>query len=171
MKYIELTQNKKAMVDDEDFEWLNSFKWYYHCAKRKTGRKTGYAMRDVSLGFDKNHKRLWKHIYMHREINKTPEDMLTDHQDGNGLNNQRFNLRTATRSLNGFNRGRDNNNASSDIYKGVYWHKQISRWYSRIAFNGKDKYLGTFDTARDAAKAYNLAALEYHGEFARLNNV
>lgn len=168
MKYITLTQGKRAMVDDADFEWLNQYKWYY---QYRPHRKTGYALRAVHLGFDQNHKRLHKTIYMHREVAKTPAGFLTDHKDGDGLNNQSTNLRISTDQQNKFNRGRAKNNTSSDMYKGAYWQKQIKRWYSRIQLNGKSIYLGTFDTAKDAAIAYNQAALKYHGEFAGLNDV
>lgn len=154
MKYITLTQNKKAMVDDEDFEWLSQWKWY--CEPH---RKTFYAVRRVRLPDSKR-----KTIRMHRLILNAPENMMVDHKQGNGLDNRRSEIRLATRSENGYNRGKTVKNSSGR--KGVYWHSQIGRWYSRITVDKHDIYLGTFTTPEGAAKAYKQAALKYHGEFA-----
>src|SRR6188768_2332166 len=94
MKEIPLTQGKSVMVDDEDFEFLNQWKWY-----ASKSNNTFYA-----------HRRVGKHgrfVYMHRLIlgidNISPE-LFPDHMDRNGLNNQRYNLRIATRSDNNSNR-------------------------------------------------------------------
>lgn len=82
MKLIPLTQGLFAKVDDEDYEYLNQFKWM--ATKVRT---TFYAIRNVQI----NGK--WKHLSMHREIMQTPDDMETDHKDWDGCNNQRHNMR------------------------------------------------------------------------------
>lgn len=160
MKEILLTQGKVALVDDEDYEYLNQWKWHaYKC------RNTYYAGRNSSR---KNPpKRI---IQMHRIIlGLTDGNILIDHQDHNGLNNQRNNLRKATKAQNQQNSL--SFRKSTSIYKGVVKHKNHGKWQAQIAKEGKHFYLGVFNTQKDAAIAYNTAAKELHGEFAALNEV
>lgn len=89
-----------------------------------------------------------------------------DHINGEGLDNRRENLRSATPTQNHCNRGRQSNNTSG--YKGVTFDKRLKRWQAQIQYRGKYKYLGQFDTPEEAAVAYALAATELHGEFLRL---
>jgi hypothetical protein len=104
---------------------------------------------------------------MGRAILNAPAGMIVDHRDGDGLNNQRENLRLCTHSQNMQNRRLQRNNRSG--YKGVYWIKAQGVWAARITVNRVPINLGRFDTAEQAARAYDEAALKYHGEFARLN--
>ena len=155
MKEIKLTQDKIALVDDDDFEYLNQFKW---CANKL--RHTFYAFRTLEK----------KKISMHREIMKTQLEnnigKIIDHIDGNGLNNQKYNLRTCTIAENSRNRHFVNNSSG---YLGVSILKSRKKWYAQIKGNKKNIFLGSFKDKKDAAKAYNEAAIKYHGEFARLN--
>lgn len=146
MKEIVLTQSKVALVDDEDYEYISQWNWYAMYT-----RGSWYAARCVR----------GRHIWMHREIMNTPTDLLVDHKDNNGLNNQRYNLRNCTQSVN------IQNMRSRDGYRGVSYHR--TKYRSRIEVNGRQVYLGLFIHAKDAAKAYNTAATKYFGEFARLN--
>ena len=159
MKRIKLTQGKFALVSDEDYEYLNQWKWFAH-----KGYTTFYAIRH-SLTINK--KRTL--IYMHRVIAERMGIKNPDHIDRNGLNNQRNNLRDSTRSQNNANRGLNKNNTSG--YKGVCWNKQKQKWHARIRVNYKYVQLGLFDNIKDAARAYNKAALKYFGEFAWLNPI
>lgn len=158
MKKIPLSgkrgKGKFALVDDADYEELSKFKW--HLAAKE------YATRS----FVKGDKTCF--IRMHRQI--TGFD-LTDHHDGDGLNNQRYNLRDATNSKNTMNSKKRKNCTSK--YKGVSWKERDDRYYSSIVFEGKSIHLGTFkkDEEHLAALAYNSAAKEMFGEFARLNDV
>lgn len=153
MKEIKLTQGKVALVDDEDFEWLNGFKW---CADKNN--YSFYAVR-VSMG---------KKIYMHREIlNISLLKTLADHKDRNGLNNQRDNLRIATRSQNNTNK----TPMGISKYLGVVWHGQVSKWMARVSKDSKVYHLGLFTNEEDAAIAYNKKAFELYGEFANQNIV
>lgn len=143
MKKIKLTQGKYALVDDEDFDYLNQFKWYL-----SSGERGGYATRTVYL---KNGKitRMW----MHRILNKTLDRFETDHIDRNKLNNQKNNLRTVTQSQNNFNRGLRRNNKSG--IKGVYWDSGVNMWRAQIRINGHAFNLGKFDKLEEAASIYN----------------
>jgi len=156
MKEIKLTQDKIALVDDDDFEYLNQFKW---CANKL--RNTFYAIRTLKK----------TKISMHREIMKTQLEnnigKIIDHIDGYGLNNQKYNLRTCTSAENSRNRHFVNNSSG---YLGVFKIKsKKEKWKAQIVVNKKSIYLGIFKDKKDAAKAYNEAAIKYHGEFARPN--
>ena len=154
MKIISLTQEKSALVDDDDFLWLSQWKWF-----AVKGPKTFYARR--FLPRDNSGKRTC--IGMHSLI--MGKDC--DHIDFDGLNNQRDNLRPANRSQQvAHMRGRSDNTSG---YKGVVWSKYHSRWQAQTMVCGKRKHLGYFDTAIRAAKAYDDAALKYFGDFAFLN--
>jgi len=159
-KQIPLTQGKVALVDDADYEWLSQWTWHYRQKER-----TGYAVR-TSLRSEAFPR---VEIRMHRAIMDAKDGEEVDHQDNNGLNNQRANLRICTRAQNMGNQRLKVGSASG--YKGVTWFKTTSRWRASIMIQGRAKYLGYFHDKDEAARAYNAAALEYFGEFARLNDV
>ena len=156
MREIKLTQGKVAFVDDENYEWLNQFTWHAHLsghnwyAVRHLERNGGYG----------------PIIGMHRVILNSGKGMEVDHIDGNGLNNQRSNLRLCTRNENAKNRFKI---VGISKFKGVGWHHKLRKWRSRINVDGKSKFLGCFNSEIEAAIAYDIAAKKYHGEFARLN--
>lgn len=169
MKYIplaksmgfSLTEKKdknltfQAAVDDEDFAFLNQWQWQA-C---KTVDGNIYARR-----FD--HK---KWFTMHRVLLLLPERVhQVDHRDGDGLNNQKSNLRLANDHQNQANRGKNKNNKSG--YKGVTWCKAARKWQSQIMVHRHHHYLGLFEDAKEAAKTYDAAALRFFGEFARTNH-
>lgn len=146
-----------ALVDDEDFERLN--KWDWHVGK---GNRTFYARRFTTNTIKR------EGIHMHKEILIcNASDLVVDHKDGNGLNNQKNNLRIATHSQNVANRRSHKNSTSK--YLGVSWNSQKKLWQAAIMTNYKTTYLGCFDIETEAAEAYNEAAKTVHGEFARLN--
>ena len=155
---IPLTQGQYAIVDPEDYEPLNKYKW--HAVKSKN---TFYAVRRIHIGKNK-----WKHIKMHREILDPPDHLYVDHINHNGLDNRKANLRTATHRQNSYNRINFRKNPSSK-YNGVSWKKRTKKWNVQISYDGKSKTIGSFDNEIDAAKAYDKAAKKYHKEFAVLN--
>ncbi len=155
MKQIKITQNKIALVDDADFEWLNQWKWHY--------RNTGYAIRRDYCG----EKPRW--VRMHRLIINAPKGMEVDHKNGDKLDNRRSNLRIATHKDNCRNVPKRSN--GKNIYKGVEKGSLAKSYSSRIKVNGERIYLGSFKTAETAAKAYNQASKKYFGEFGYLNKI
>lgn len=144
MKEIPLTQGKVALVDDEDFEYLNQFKW---CALR--GRNVWYAVRAGESSL----------IYMHRLILRLAGDLDGDHRDGDGLNNQRGNLRISTKAKNAraFQTPRQNKTSQ---FRGVCKRSDCNRWRAKIRFNYQHILLGLFITEEDAARAYDRKAIE-----------
>lgn len=159
MKKIKLTQNKYALVDDSDFEYLNQFKWYAHKQK-----KAFYAIRHSRR--DKNGKQ--KTIRMHSIImGKYPIGKEVDHIDGNSLNNQRSNLRFATRQQNIRNQKKGCMNTSG--FKGVHKYKHYEKWIANARLNGQKVYLGFFNSPIEAYKTYCKFIKKYYGEFARIS--
>jgi hypothetical protein len=158
-KEIQLTQGKVAIVDDADFEFLNQFKWH---ALKLAGKF--YVGRKLTVSKCKQNQ-----ILMHRFIMKPDKGMVIDHLDGNPLNNQKNNLRICTHSENMRNCKISINNTSG--FKGVSFVKKNNTYKSAIKLNKKTIYLGYYIDPIDAARAYNDAALKYHGEFANLNKI
>lgn len=93
--------------------------------------------------------------------------MQTDHINGNTLDNRKENLRICSIAENGRNRKIQKNNTSG--YSGVSYMKGVCKWQATICVNKNKIYLGVFETAEESARAYDSAAKEYFGEFARLN--
>jgi hypothetical protein len=155
MKEIKLSKGF-ALVDDEDFCFLNKWKW---CNVR------GYAERKTI----KNGKNF--HVRMHRLILglKNTKNVEVDHIDRNRSNNQKSNLRICTVSQNHANAIIQKRNKSG--FKGVIWRKRAKKWEAQIGVNKKKVYLGIFSDINKAAIAYNDAALKFYGNFSRLNEV
>lgn len=162
MKEIQLTHGQVALVDDVDFEWLNQRKWWALWSRQT---KSYYAVRCVYHPSTQKTET----VRMHRQILGLVkgDKMYGDHINRDTLDNQRSNLRVATRSENQRNRGLQSNNTSG--YRGVWYFAKCRRWQSYIKVHGKRRHLGLFLTAEEAALAYNRAAVELHGEFAVLN--
>jgi hypothetical protein len=161
VKEIKLTQGKVALVDDTDYEWLNQWRWY-----ARKNNNAWYASRHSAR--DENNKQ--STILMHRVIlGVTDPKVQIDHDDTNGLNNQRYNLREASHSQNQHNQRIKAGGTSK--YKGVSWNERQKKWKVSIRKNKVQIHVGCFCDEIDAAIAYNKAAIIYHGEFARLNDL
>lgn len=153
---IPLTQGKVAIVSAEDYERINQYKWCAVC-----NRGVFYAARCKN----------GRTVFMHSMVLTTDPGKELDHIDCDGLNNQRHNLRPATRGQNTRNRNIQSNNTSG--FKGVSWHKVTQKWRATIkipdAPPGKFVHLGLFLSKEDAAAAYDSKAVELYGDFARTN--
>ena len=162
MKYVHLGNGINATVDDSDYELVSKHVWHIQisrsCQYAATARTT----------------------LMHRLIISPPKGLLVDHIDGNGLNNSRANLRLCTHADNMKNSRKPvpNGKMPSSRFKGVSLRTKFKGltliaprqiWRSEIRCNNKKKYLGSYFTEEEAAKAYDAAAKQLHGEFARIN--
>lgn len=108
-------------------------------------------------------------IPLHRIIMGAKSNEEVDHISGDKTDNRKCNLRLCVHIENSWNKNAQSNNTSG--YKGVRWDNRKNKWMSRITANKTDIFLGYFDDKLEAAKAYNEAALKYHGEFAKLNDI
>ena len=151
-KSIPLSRGCVALVDADHFEWLSHWKW--------SADATGYAVRAEPHG---GPRRL---VQMHRYVSLPSPDEEVDHINGDRLDNRRSNLRVCRRGENARNQARHRDNRSG--FKGVFKH-QPGWWRARICAAGHIRDLGTFRDPVDVALAYDLAAIELHGEFAHLN--
>ncbi len=151
---------RTALISPCDFDLVSTYKWRVYQASREGKKDDGpYAFAHTRRTDGSRTT-----IRMHNLILGVSG---VDHVNGNGLDNRRVNLRPATRSQNGFNVSSRANGTSK--YKGVCWHKRKKGWQASIKIDGKLIYLGRFADEAQAARAYDAAARELHGEFARFN--
>lgn len=149
-------QGELILIDDEDFERVNQYDWYV------TLNNYAIPIQILSICTDNT-------AHLARYILNYYGEFLIDHKDRDIFNNQKENLRKATRSQNGANRPKSINNTSG--YKGVSWVNRDKRWIAQIGVNGQAIHIGSFRNKEKAALAYNEAAIKYHGEFAVLNKI
>lgn len=164
-KRIPLTQAQMTIVDDEDYEWLLRWRWYYVHEVRG-----GYAVRSQWEKATKTRKRIqMSRVIMRRFCKQDLTGLIVDHINGNALDNRRCNLRVCTVRENAYNR-KPNANSSSQ-YRGVTWLGHKGKWQAGIKVDGRNHHLGQFDDEKAAARAYDRAAALHFGEYARLNDV
>lgn len=158
MREVKLTQNKIAIIDDEDYEKISSRKWF---AWRHPNPPHAFYVHSYEPPCHT--------IKMHRLVlDVTDRSIHIDHINGNTLDNRKANLRLATHSEN--TKNAKLNSRSTTGYKGVT-KVALNKWRVQIQNSGKKYHLGTFTDLKEAAKAYNIAALAHFGEFARLNEI
>jgi len=151
MAILYTNKGEEILVDAEDLLDLRQWSWSINAS--------GYAVR----GWQIDNRKFGESIHR-RVMGLSPGDKLqVDHIDGNRLNNQKVNLRICTRIENSRNR---RNQANNSGYKGVHWRASTKRWLAAIGHLGKQYFLGSYDTAEEAHRAYCAAAAALHGEFA-----
>lgn len=137
-----------------------------YCSHLRVGDKvgcshhSGYLITRADGKFTGLHRLVWIYIF-----GGIPEGVSIDHKDGVKHNNAVSNLRLATESENGYNRGPNRNNSSG--YKGVSWAAARGKWLACIRSEGATKHLGLFPTPELASEAYEAFALAHYGEFYR----
>ena len=149
MQRIPLTQDKLALIDDEDYEKISQYSWYY--------TSNGYAAHKNQDGI----------IFMHRLIMETPKGKATDHRNGNKLDNRKTNLRICNQASNNQNVPAFKINKSG--YRGVHWNKNNQKWTAQISYKNQTLHIGNFIDIRHAVIARDLWALILHGEYAYTN--
>ena len=154
MKYIPLTQDKVALVSDEDYDRVMEHKW---CASWREDTRSFVAMSWIG----------GKPVYLHHFVLGLRGAARIDHVNHETLDNQRENLRPATRSQNAANMRKQTGTSSK--YKGVCWPKHTRKWAAYIKVDYKRTHLGLYETEDAAARAYDAAVLDAWGEFAQLN--
>src|SRR6267154_392225 len=147
-KLIPLTRNQNALVDAADYEWLNKWNWIALWDSRAC---SFYALRRGGIS-------------MHRTILSCGPDEEGDHKNHDTLDNRRDNFRKCTQQQNKCNKRKARNNTSG--FKGVVFRKSSRKWRAYISCNKIRIWLGSFDSAECASKAYDEAAKRLHGQFA-----
>ncbi len=150
--FIEVFGGNLTEVDDE-YYFLDRYNW---------SMCEGYVVTSILVDS------VYRNISIHTIIMGTPSGFVTDHIDGNKLNNKRENLRICTVSQNAMNK-RKTDSLCTSLYKGVRKNRDI--WEAYIYPEGKNKHIGSFSNEIAAANAYNYYAKIYFGEYAKFNEV
>lgn len=151
VKEIPLTQGQVAIVDDEDFDFLNQWKW--QAVKGTVKQRNVFYVNRTTWAPKKT-------VIMHRIIMNAPNGMMVDHINGNGLDNRRSNLRIVTRRQNMQNRHHN----KTSRYPGVQWKKHCKLWVAKIQICKKSFHLGYFKSEELAFEAYKKAVHDLTGE-------
>jgi len=153
---------KEILIDDEDYNKIKDFKWCILKNSKETNAPFYVATRE------KRENKITT-LYLHRFIMNCPDNKQVDHVNCNALDNRKQNLRICNQSENSKNQRIRKSNSSG--YKGVHWAKKENKWVVQIRINGVKTRIGRSENLKEAALLYNQAAMEYHGVFARLNNI
>ena len=159
-KFIPLLGGGEAIIDDQDYEYINQFIWY-------SDRKIQNIDNFIAVRVVHNNGRAFFKAMHHDILSRDSQcDKIVDHINGNSLDNRRINLRLVTTKQNAWNR--KPSSSSSHGYKGITRNvgRKKNPWKAVIKINGKSHWIGAFPTKYDAAIAYCERAKQEHGEYA-----
>lgn len=148
----------RTIIDEDDYDRVMRMNW----APQPSGLSV-YAVTKSLRYIPKHHQRL------HAYIIKAEHGQIVDHINGDTLDNRKANLRIVTAAENVRNSRRPTFVGKTSKFKGVTWHSGRERWLAKIAFEGVTSPLGVFSHEEDAARAYDRAAIELFGQYARTN--
>ena len=154
---IHIDDGKYAIVDSQDYYAYGKYKWIL-----SGDGNNWYAFGSMKIGSKRT-----KIVSLHRLIMNAPKGVLIDHQNNDGLDDRRANLRFATYTQNAINKPKKANTSSK--YRGVCFEKCCGKWAAYIRIKGRQTRLGRFDNEIEAARARDTAAIKHHKDFARLN--
>lgn len=162
---LPLTRGKEAILDPDCY-WMNRWAWSATRRPNADGVDTWYAVHETRWD-----PRPRTHHYMHREVLSAPRGVHVHHKNGNGLDNRRANLEivTPTTHARQYRPRPGGKRRGSSQYRGVCWIPKRGKWLACITIDGRSVKLGKFDDERDAALAYDMAALAHYGEGAQFN--
>lgn len=166
MTTITSDNGRQVFIDDEDLPLIAQYRWKVYQDSRDE-RKLHHQ---YATTYVRNSDGTFTGLLMHRLIMHAGPQQMIDHKDGNGLNNQKSNIRFCTHSQN--MRNMRNRIHTKSGFKGVAYQPKGRRpWIARIWYRKKKMYLGAYSTPQEAARKYNEYALKYFGEYAHLNRV
>lgn len=151
------TESPKILVDPEDEHFLTEYNWKL---QKRSNRPT-HTLYARAYSHMENGKQV--NILLHRLIMNAPKGVQVDHENHNGLDCHRSNLRLATQSQNQYNSLLRSDNTSD--FKGVYWDESHKKWRARIQIEGHRVHLGSYTSKEEAVKVYVDCARRVQGEF------
>lgn len=160
---IHLTGGAICLIDTDDYELVQDYRWYAHCNGDCCYARTSFALPSV------DGKRQRGRIMMHRLL--VPGEDFLDHKNHNGLDNRRQNIRKATQGQNAFNRikiKRSNQHphlAPTSLHRGVSFCQSRQNWTAMIQVEGKYVHLGSYVSEEEAWEARQQGERKYYPDF------
>lgn len=153
VKIPNVKASRRAIVDDEDFERVNAYKW---CSSTHS-----YPTSGTPHGYGNKKPR---HTLMHRLVMNAKSGQIVDHINEDRYDNRKCNLRFCNKSQNAVNK-RKLLSTNTSGHQGVYWHKHKQKWAASIIVEGRKIYVASSKDKEKVCVAYREAHIKYFGEF------